>query len=161
MAARLYTLSRAHAHAHTRIPHRSEVVIAHKGACTRLQESRIDGQTRERASLVRGSMNRWPLLVMMCTWQTRSLSRWNVRGQRGRTWAGYVGSCVVHHQPRVCQGGLITSLELPYKLSRDEPTGVRNGARVLAFVEVLVMVNRPHRLIDILRRKIPPVPRLV
>lgn len=30
-----------------------------------------------------------------------------------------------------------------------------------AFVEVSVMVNRPRRLIDILRRKIPPVLRLV
>lgn len=28
----------------------------------------------------------------------------------------------------------------------------------LAFVEVSVMVNRPRRLIDILYRKIPPVP---
>lgn len=68
-------------------------------------------------------------------------------------------SCVV--VARVCQGGLITSLELPYKLSRDEPAGVRNGAHALAFVEVSVMVNRPRRLIDILRRKIPPVPHPV
>lgn len=37
------------------------------------------------------------------------------------------GSCVV--VDRVCRGGLITSLELPYKLSRDEPAGVRNRAR--------------------------------
>lgn len=44
-------------------------------------------------------------------------------GRRGRTG----GSCVV--AARVCRGGLITSLELPYKLSRDEPAGVRNCAR--------------------------------
>lgn len=37
------------------------------------------------------------------------------------------GSCVV--AAGVCRGGLITSLELPYKLSRDEPAGVRNRAR--------------------------------
>ena len=105
---------------------------------------------------------------MMCTWQAVLSCRWNVRGQRSRTprratprhAANYVAtlpSCVA--AARVCQGGLITSLELPYKLSRDEPSGVRNGARSPAFVEVSVMVNRPRRLIDILRRKIPPAPR--
>lgn len=44
-------------------------------------------------------------------------------GRRGRIG----GSCVV--AARVCRGGLITSLELSYKLSRDEPAGVRNRAR--------------------------------
>ena len=47
MAARLYTLSRAHAHARTRMPHRSEVVIAHKESVrvytlTREQDRRTD-----------------------------------------------------------------------------------------------------------------------
>ena len=52
---------------------RREVVMAHKGACTRLQGSSRQraGWTSRRADrrLVGGSMNRWPLLVMMCTWQ--------------------------------------------------------------------------------------------
>lgn len=63
---------------------------------------------------------------MMCTWQAILPMERHVgvnAGRDGRT----VGSCVV--AAGVCRGGLITSLELPYKLSRDEPAGVRNHAR--------------------------------
>jgi len=50
-------------------------------------------------------------------------------GRRGRV-GGSVGRCSKSGGSiRVCRGGLITSLELPYKLSRDEPAGVRNRAR--------------------------------
>lgn len=61
---------------------------------------------------------------MMCTWQAiLPMERYAGvnAGRRGG------GSCVV--AAGVCRGGLITSLELPYKLSRDEAAGVRNRAR--------------------------------
>lgn len=55
--------------------------------------------------------------------------RWNVTLGVNAERRGRIGRIVYSVQPEFAEGDLLRSLELPYKLSRDEPTGVRNRAR--------------------------------